>query len=488
MNAPDSSSTLPVPALPDGLVVVVKRDCPTCLLVVPALAELRAAGRSLTVVTQDDPTFPEDLDPVDDRELSISWTLGTEAVPTLYRVADGRVEDQTVGWNRDAWRAFTGLPDLGTELPEYRPGCGSLTVEPARELELRRRFEGSRLRSREVELGSEEDAIEACFARGWSDGLPVVPPTPERVERMLGGTKRDPQEVVTLLAPDLAECTIEKIAINAVMAGCLPEYLPVVIAAVEAIASDEFNIHGLAATTMPVGPVIVVNGPIRERIGMNWGKNAMGQGNRANATIGRALQLVVRNVGGARPGDVDRATLGQPGKYTFCFAEDEADSPWESLAIERGVEPGRSAVTVFGGDAPHVVVDQLSRDPESLSRSLAASLRSVIHTKLVMGFDAMVVIAPEHARVFREAGWSKQRLREELMKLLMIPKSELVRGAGGIAEGVPATVEAEMLPKFLPDGLWFVHAGGKAGLFSAIIGGWVRGQMGTLPATRVIEE
>ena len=146
--------------------------------------------------------------------------------------------------------------------------------------------------------------------------------------------------------------------------------------------APEFNLHGFTATTMPVGPVLVVNGPVRERIGMNWGKNAMGQGNRANATIGRALNLCIRNIGGARPGDVDRATQGQPGKYTFCFAENEADSPWESWAEERGVEPGRSAVTIFGGDGPHLVVDQLSREPESLTRSLAASLRTTIHAKL----------------------------------------------------------------------------------------------------------
>ena len=205
------------------------------------------------------------------------------------------------------------------------------------------------------------------FERGWTDGLPVVPPTPERVARMLAGTTRDPADIVAVVPPDLVECTVEKVAINAVMAGCKPEYLPVVITAVEAACTDEFNIHGLLATTYFSSPVMVVNGPITKAIGMNAGINVLGQGNRANATIGRALQLVVRNVGGGRPGGVDRATLGNPGKYTFCFAEDEAGSPWEPLHVERGLAPDASAVTLFAGDGVRGMVDQLSREPESLA-------------------------------------------------------------------------------------------------------------------------
>src|SRR5207302_5603566 len=160
----------------------------------------------------------------------------------------------------------------------------------------------------------------------------------------------------------------------------------------------EFNMHGLLATTYCSGPVVIVNGPVALAVGMNAGLNALGQGNRANATIGRALQLVVRNVGGGKPGGVDRATLGNPGKYTFCFAEDEAGSPWEPLSVERGVGPGVSAVTLFAGEGPRGVVDQASRTPESLARSFAGALRSVAHHKLPLAFDAFVVVSPEHAR------------------------------------------------------------------------------------------
>jgi hypothetical protein len=303
---------------------------------------------------------------------------------------------------------------------------------------------------------------------------------------MLDGTTRRPSEVVAVVPPDLVECTVEKVAINALMAGCRPEYLPVVLAAVEGACTDEFNIHGLLATTWFSGPVVIVNGPMARAIGMNSGVNALGQGNRANATIGRALQLVVRNVGGGRPGGVDRATLGNPGKYTFCFAEDETGSPWVPLSVERGLAPGASAVTLFAGSGVQAMADQRSRTAESLARSLAASLRVVGHPKLALAWDAVVVVSPEHGRVFREAGWTKERLREELATLLSLPGADLVRGAMGMEEGMPAVPEGGTVPKFREGGLWFVHAGGSAGLFSAIIGGWVSGQAGSEMVTREI--
>ena len=186
-----------------------------------------------------------------------------------------------------------------------------------------------------------------------------------------------------------------------------------------------------------------MNGPVAGRIGMNSGVNALGQGNRANATIGRALQLVVRNVGGGRPGGVDRATMGNPGKYTFCFAEREEDSPFAPLAADRGVTG--DAVTVVAGAGVQPVVDQLSRDPESLVRTLAACLRVNAHPKLPMAWDALLVVSPEHGRVFREAGWDRRRLLAELDELLTLPAAELVRGAGGMAEGVPAALEGRDL-------------------------------------------
>jgi hypothetical protein len=457
-------------------------------MVAPVLAELTHGALPLTVYSQDDPTFPDPTGSCDDTSLDVSFALQIETVPTLLRVEGGEVRARTEGWSREAWEELAGITGLGPGLPDWRPGCGSRTHDPdvvdarllARVL--------PRLRARRVELGAEEDDAEAMYARGWSDGLPLVPPTPERVARMLAGTRRDPADVVAVVPPDLVECTVEKVAINAVMAGCRPGYLPVVLAAVEAACTDEFNVHGLLATTWFSGPLVIVNGPVARRIGMNSGVNALGQGNRANATIGRALQLVVRNVGGGRPGGVDRATLGNPGKYTFCFAEDERGSPWEPLHVERGCPEGSSAVTLFAAEGVRGVVDQLSRAPESLARSFAACLRTVAHPKNVIVWDAVLVVSPEHARVFREAGWSKARLREELDGLLQIPGDELVRGAGGIAEGLPEAVRPLTLPKFRDGGLLIVHAGGGAGLFSGIIGGWASGPIGSQPVTWPVAE
>jgi hypothetical protein len=455
-------------------------------VVAPVLEQLKDANARLTIYTQDDPDFPEGLGALDDTSLHASWHHDIEAVPTLLKVEAGREVERAVGWQRQEWEALTGVPGLGPSLPDWRPGCGSRSVDPDLEAELAARFGGSALHSRRVELGSAEDPFEAMWNRGWSDGLPLVPPTPARVLAMLAGTARKPDEVVALAPPNLAPCTIEKIAVNAVMAGCRPEYLPVVVAAVEAVCTDAFNMHGLLATTMGAGPVLVVNGPIRRELGMNTGMNALGQGNRANMTIGRALQLVVRNVGGGRPGEVDRATFGNPGKLSFCIAEDEEGSPWTPLSQDLGVEPGVDTVTVFPGEGPRNVVDQISRTPESLARSLAVNLRAVQHPKMVLAFDCMLVIGPEHARVFSEAGWDKAKLQQTLQAELMIPGSELVRGAGGIEEGLPESVRDATLPKFRPGGILIVHAGGRAGLFSAIIGGWVNGEKGSQPVIREI--
>jgi hypothetical protein len=318
--------------------------------------------------------------------------------------------------------------------------------------------------------------------------LPLVPPTEERVLKMLSGTGRDPAEVIGLCPPDLAPATVEKIAINAVMAGCKPEYLPVVLAAVEAVLDEPFAMHGVLATTMFVGPVVVVNGPVRRQIGMNARGNALGQGNRANATIGRALQLVIRNVGGGRPQEVDRATLGNPGKYTYCFAEDEEDSSWEPLAVERGVPRGTSAVTVFAGYGLQGIVDQKSRTPESLAQSFAESLKTLQNVKLAPGCDAMLVVCPEHERTFRAAGWSKRRLYDELYRRTELPGEAVVAGAKGIAEGVPPELAGKTVAKFRPGGLLIVRAGGGAGMFSGIIGGWsASGERGSMPVTKEVK-
>jgi len=476
-----------VPQLADGLTVVVKKDCETCKMVVPVLEQLRSV-RGLAIIVQDDPNFPDGLSGHHDADLSFSWFLDIETVPTLILAADGREVERAVGWDRQSWESLSGVTGLGLELPGFRPGCGSLSVDPDNVDRLRAQFSGVGLFARRVEVASAEDEFEAMFDRGWTDGLPVVPPTESRVLRMLTGTTRAPDEIVAVVPPDLVDVTVEKIAINAVMAGCKPEYLPWVIAGVEAVCNDTFNIHGVLATTMPVGPVIICNGPGTRAIGMNSGMNVFGQGNRANLTIGRAIQLVIRNVGGGRPGEVDRATHGNPGKISFCFAEDEGSSPWVSLAVSRGMDADVDAVTVFPGEGPRCVVDQLARDPDDLVTTFAACLRTLHNPKLILAFDAILVVGPEHARVFADAGWDRERVLEEIHARLQIPGHELVRGTGGIAEGIPDHLRDAVLPKFRPGGILLVHAGGGAGLFSAIIGGWANGEVGSQPVTQLVRK
>ena len=458
-----------------GLLAVVKRDCPTCELVAPVLADL-ADRQGLTVYCQDDPSFSESISAVaDDTDLDVSYRLGIEIVPTLIRLRDGDEVARTFGWDRAAWQEITGLDDLGPDLPEARPGCGALNQEPARLRALMVRHGDAGLVSRPIEPGDEEDLIEACYGREWTDGLPVVPPTATRVLAMLDGTSRRPGEVLGEMPPGLGACTVEKVAVNAVMAGCRPEYMPVVLTAIEAILDDDFALHGVLATTRYVSPVLVVNGPIAQRIGMNAGGNALGQGNRANATIGRAVQLAVRNIGGGKPGGVDRATLGNPGKYTYCFAEDEDGSAWAPLTVDRGLAAGANAVTAFPGYGLQGIIDERARTAEELATTFATCLRAVDNINKFPAPDVILVVGPEHERTFTSSGWDKARLHAVMLERLTIPADDVMPGCNGIREGAPKSLAGKPVCKFRPEGLLIVRAGGQAGKFSGIIGGFAPG-------------
>ena len=455
--------------------VVIKKDCPTCEMIEPVLAELTTTyPGKVTIYVQDDPSFPESIEnKIDDTSLEFSYRNNIEIVPTLICSSESKESARTYGWDKAEWRRLTNLSSLGESLDSFKPGCGSKTLEPGMEEQLIARFDDKLLSSRNIQLADLEDDAEGCYERGWSDGLPVIPPTRVRVIRMLKGTDRSPGEIIGNIPPDNAPCTIEKVAINAVLAGCKPEYFPIVLASVQAALQDKFCMHGLLCTTYFSGPVMIVNGPVVQQVGLNNGINALGQGSRANATIGRALQLLIRNVGGGVPGGIDRAVMGNPGKYTFCFAEDESDADWSTLAQDRGFERSESVINLFAGEGLQPIVDQKSRDPDSLARNMAASLRAVVNTKLYGVADAVLVVCPEHRRVFREGGWNKDDLKNALYDNLMTPGSELILGAQGIAEGMPEKFENKVIGKFRDDGLHITSTGSKAGMFSAIISGWV---------------
>ena len=461
--------------------VVVKRDCETCQMVGPVLADLKAT-LPVTLYSQDDPGFPEETGGArDDRGLEESWRRKIEVVPTVIRIEDGIEIERTQGWDRAEWRRITGNNALGAGLPDFRPGCGSRSVEPGMPERLSLQFGGMHLISRKIEVDEMDDPMEVAHDRGWTDGLPVVPPTDLRIARMLSGTTRKSDETIGLIPPNLAECTIEKVAISAIMAGCRPEYMPVVLAVVEAALKPEFSMHGLLATLGFAGPVVIVNGPVTKRIGMNSKGNALGQGNRANASIGRALQLLIRNMGGGIPQEIDRSILGNPGKYTFCFAEDEDDEDWMPLNVSRGSAHGSSTVTLFHGDGVQGCVAWHSRTPEEVSRSLAMALLSVCHPKTCQWSKALLVLCPDHYKIYQQNGWGRPEIQAALWEALKRPGKDLIRGAHGVPEGIEPSRADEIVDKFHEeDGLLIVRAGGKGAGQSAIIGGW--------PAQRKVEE
>jgi hypothetical protein len=265
------------------------------------------------------------------------------------------------------------------------------------------------------------EVINALYVeRRWGDGLPVIPPTPERVSDALRYTDRRPDDVVALVAPAYGAATVERIAINAVLAGCHPSYLPVLIAAVEAIAAPAFNLQGIQATTNPVAVMLLINGPVATQLDVNAGYNCLGQGWRANATIGRALRLILQNIGGGRPGEMDRATHGQPGKYTFCCAENEAASPWEPLHVERGFPPTTSTVTVIGASGTLNMLEFTS-DAEDLVRVMADCMAFPASNDYLFSGAPVLMLGPEHAEIFARAGLSKADLKRRLWEGSRLP-------------------------------------------------------------------
>jgi hypothetical protein len=257
----------------------------------------------------------------------------------------------------------------------------------------------------------------------WGDGLPALPSTPARVARVLEGTRRAPGEVVATLAPRNAQATVEAVAVNAALAGAGPEHLPVILAAVRAVADARFNLFAIQTTTHPCTPLVIVNGPIARTLGVNAGPNALGQGHRANAVIGRALRLVLQNVGGARPGSTDRATLGHPGKYSYCLAENEAASPWSPLHVDRGFGRDVSCVTVCGADGPHNVNDHGSTSADALLLALVGTLATPGSNNVYLGGEPLVLLGPEHAQTFARSGWSKDDVRRAVWERAQVSLS-----------------------------------------------------------------
>lgn len=460
-----------------ALLVFASEECPTCGLALRRLAPLVEPLSHLGIasaVIYEDPLEVADraarrvgfpgavLSEPPPYDISRSYEL--ESLPTTVLVdGDGQLAQRVVGW--DARRLddlleqacrMVGAPALRVtrEPPQQKPGCAAKSTLDAQTLLL-------------VDSPG-TDELEEMFERGWTDGLPVIPPTPERVEAMLGG--RNPGDSLGELPPAMGRATLERVAACAVLAGCRPEYFPAVIAAVEAALEPRFNVGGQAVTTQPAGQVVIVNGPVRDAIGLNSSMGALGPGWRANMTIGRALRLVISLTGGGFPGRLDRSTLGQPGKLGLCLAEDEAVSPWEPLHVERGYAAADSVVTLVGADAPLSISDHRSTTPQELTRVLGwAAAATWSPNWWPLGGASLFVICPEHAEMFRAAGWTKQRLREEIFETVTRPAGEL-RWGETTPEVVAAADEQPIGKWTRPEDILFVVAGGEAGRYSAVFG------------------
>jgi len=325
------------------------------------------------------------------------------------------------------------------------------------------------------------DPVEALFARGVTDGLPVVPPTRERVARAVAAAGRAADELIALVPPNNGRATVERIAVNAVMAGCRPEYLPVVLAGVEALCDEAFALLGVSGTTDAVAPLFIVNGPARQALDINSGLGLFGPGWRANATIGRALRLVWANIGGARPGAPSMSTFAQTGRLTYVIGEREEESPWQPLHVEHGFDPGESTIAALPAEPPQIVADSKSRSAEHLLTTVARSLEVIAHHKAMGLGDTLVVFSPEHVRTIAQDGWSKAQVRQFLWERSRKRVRDLIPGRDG-GEGLPERALAAyanpqtdetLVAKFrAPENLKLLVAGGPAGRFTAIIPGW----------------
>ena len=339
------------------------------------------------------------------------------------------------------------------------------------------------LKSRRHTVQDLASAIELCYTNGWTDGLPVIPPTPERVAAMLEAAALAPDHQLAFIENRQVSVTAEKVAINAVMAGCKAEYMPVIAATVEALADPLYGYHGPATSTGGSAVFMLVNGPIARKLDINSGDNLFGPGWRANATIGRAVRLVMRNVIGTLPGELDRSSLGHAGKYTYCIAENETDSPWPPFHTTRGFKAEQNAVTIFAAYAPHQYSNRLSADPKGVLDTACG------HMKISAGSARQpqyaMVFAGEHQEIFRKAGWAREDVQRYVFEHSKAPVAEFKRI--NMVPGAVAPEDERTMYSLVqrPQDLLVIAAGGKAGVQSAFIPGW-GGKNGSQSVTREI--
>ena len=282
-----------------------------------------------------------------------------------------------------------------------------------------------RLTSNRIIVSNNYQTINQTFIeKQWSDGLPIVPPTIQAVENLLTGTKLSPEEIVASIPPNWSEASVEKIAINSVMAGCRPEYLPVIITAIQAMCEKPFNLFGVQATTHPTSPLLIINGPLGKKLEINSKTGCFGPGWQSNATIGRAIRLILMNIGGAFPGKTAMPTQAQPSRYTFCVAENEEDNPWQPLHVERGYDAATSTVTVCAPENPHNINERIALSGEEILHTIAGSIATMGTNNIqTQNGEPIIAFGPEHAQAIARDGFSKNDVRAFLFEKARIPRN-----------------------------------------------------------------
>lgn len=507
----DSSSRRPT------LLTFIETDCPTCRLTVPYLIKLSEAldgsGARILAISQDaeEPTrqlveqmtitFPV----VIDHDLSISRLFDPQTVPTMFLLdGDGRIIRTEVGFDKAAINSVAKHLALDVGLspvtiasdydgaPASKPGCGSRHLEAADEAPIAAAANlsvSTGPRASQIAVSSAAALNEYCDQAGFADPLPVVPPTIERVEKMMSATDLPPDQVIALIPPNYGMATVEKIAANAVMAGCAPEMMRVLIPLVRALCDERFNIHGIQATTHFAAPLIVINGPVRRELGFASGSNVFSNVARANSSLGRAVQLILTNLGGARPGEIDMSALGNPGKFSYCIAENEEESPWQPFHVSLGFDASQSTATLFAAEPPKGLSEHNARTARDLLKAFCPVL-AVSWSYLVCGLaEAIVIIGPEHAKTIHRDGWSKEDVRTFLFENTGIPLRAYRDTKGEGTQYVSAYKEIVVdgepcYRKFsAPDAINIIVAGGTAGKFSAVLSSWATGRRGSQMVT-----
>jgi thiol-disulfide isomerase/thioredoxin len=498
-----------------ALLVFFEIDCPTCQLALPYLNALAGSGVQVIGLSQDDElptrefvrqmaiTYPV----VVDHGLQLSRAYDPQSVPALFLLDEqGRVVKSLVGFDKNglndlaAGLGHTPIAPANDGAPAWKPGCGSRHLEPHSEETASVDNGASPLLRRvaqpaeRITLGEDEDPVEFCYRR-FGDALPVVPPTSEKVTAMLQACPLSPENVVARVPPCYGEATVEKIAANAVMAGCRPEMMRVLIPLVRAVCDERFNAHGVQATTHFAAPLIMINGPVREELGFWSRQNVFSNVARANSTLGRALQLILLNIGGGRPDGIDMSALGNSGKFSFCIAENEEESPWEPFHMDRGLPREQSALSLFAAEPPRGVSEHTAQRGETVLRAMCQALATVWSYRLCGRNEAVVVLCPEHVKTIHRDGFSKVQVRQFLFENTGVPVRYYTPADGGEGTQLASqyrevTIQGERCyQKFSsPEAIHIFVAGGTAGKFSAVLGSWATGPTGSQMVTYPIPD